>query len=180
VNTLVDVRDYEDLLAFGLETNTLSAQLAGRLRRLARERPDDADAALAAARHMRSALDSAFRPLTEGKDAPPRAVDALGELGAAAMARGRLVAAEGGCEWSWEDADDLEAPLWPIAQAALELMTYGPLERLGHCGRCRYLFLDTTKNHSRRWCSMEQCGTNVKIERYVARRRERRAASAAG
>jgi predicted RNA-binding Zn ribbon-like protein len=174
------VAGYEDLLEFSLETETLSPELAGRLRRLARERPGDADAAVAAARGMRSVLDCAFRPLTGDKDASERALEDLGRLGATATARGRLVAVEGGFEWSWEHAgDDLETPLWPVAHAALELITGGPLARLGSCGRCGYLFLDRTKNHSRRWCSMGQCGTSEKIERYVARRRERRAGSVA-
>jgi len=59
-------------------------------------------------------------------------------------------------------------------------MTEGPLERLKTCGRCRWLFLDTTKNRSRRWCSTEGCGTDVKKERYVARRRARRSGSSSG
>jgi predicted RNA-binding Zn ribbon-like protein len=174
------LHSYEDLLDFGLKTETISERLAARLGRLARERPDEADAALAAAFSTRSLLESAFRPLTEGKDPPPGALDALGDFGAMALARGQLVSVDGGFEWSWEHSKDLEAPLWPVAHAALELMTDGPLERLKNCGRCRWLFLDTTKNRSRRWCSMDACGTDVKIERYVARRRERLAESAAG
>ena len=92
------------------------------------------------------------------------------------MEHGRLVhVGEGRFEWSWDDAAGLDAPLWPLIHSALELVTSGPLERVSQCGRCRWLFLDTTKNHSRRWCSMEGCGTDAKMERYVARRRERRA-----
>jgi predicted RNA-binding Zn ribbon-like protein len=174
------LHSYDDLLVFGLKTETLSERSARRLRRLARERPDQADAALEAARQTRSLLESAFRPLTQGEDPPPGALDSLGDFGAMAMARGQLVAVDGGFEWSWEGTSDLEAPLWPIAHAALELITTGPLERLKNCGRCRWLFLDTTKNRGRRWCSMEACGTDVKIERYIARRRERLAASPTG
>jgi predicted RNA-binding Zn ribbon-like protein len=180
VNTLGGHRSYEDLLDFGLKTETISERLASRLRRLARERPDEAEAALAAAISTRSLLESVFRPLTEAKDPPPGALAALVDLGAIAIARAELVAGDGGFEWSWEGSKDLQAPLWPVAHAALELMTDGPLERLKNCGRCRWLFLDTTKNRSRRWCSMDACGTHVKIERYVARRRERLAGSATG
>jgi predicted RNA-binding Zn ribbon-like protein len=174
------LHSYEDLLDFGLKTGTLSERLARRLARLARERPEQADDVLAAARETRSLLESAFRPLAVGEDPPQSALDALGDLGASAMSRGQLVSVDGGYEWSWEDSKDLEAPLWPIAEAALELITTGPLERLKTCGRCRWLFLDTTKNHSRRWCSTEGCGTDAKKERYVARRRARRADSVAG
>jgi predicted RNA-binding Zn ribbon-like protein len=173
---------YEDLLAFGLKLGTLSERHVRRLRKSARERPADAEAALALAVQRRDQVDAAFRPLSVGSSPPAAALDALREFGAEALAHGELVpAADGaGFEWSWERAEGLEAPLWPLAHAAVELLTEGPLDRVKTCGRCRWLFLDTTKNHSRRWCSTEGCGTDAKKERYVARRRARRAGSSSG
>jgi predicted RNA-binding Zn ribbon-like protein len=53
----------------------------------------------------------------------------------------------------------------------VELLTAGPLDRLKLCGGCRWLFLDRSKNRSRRWCSMEHCGTAAKMRRYTGRRR---------
>ncbi|MGH2700601.1 MAG: CGNR zinc finger domain-containing protein, partial [Actinomycetota bacterium] len=61
--------------------------------------------------------------------------------------------------------------LWPVVQAAIELLTSDALQRVKRCGRCSWLFLDATKNRSRRWCSMEGCGTNEKSQRFVERRR---------
>jgi predicted RNA-binding Zn ribbon-like protein len=114
--------------------------------------------------------------VAEGGRPPARALDELRELAAEAIARGRLVeGGDGSFVWSWDEVAELDAPVWPLVHSALELVTDGPLERVSQCGRCRWLFLDTTKNHSRRWCSMEGCGTDAKMERYVARRRERRA-----
>jgi predicted RNA-binding Zn ribbon-like protein len=172
------LHSYEDVLTFAVKEGAVSKRQARRLARTARERPEEAGDALRAALRMRSLFDSVFRPLVVGEAPAPDALVALSELGAKAMSRGRLVSADGGFEWSWEDAGELEAPLWPIAHAAVELVRHGPLDRLKNCGRCRWIFLDATKNHSRRWCSMEGCGTHEKIERYVARRRERRASVA--
>jgi predicted RNA-binding Zn ribbon-like protein len=175
------LRSYEDLVQLGLETETLSERAARRLRRAARERPRDAERAHAAALEARAVIDSVFRPIAEGSEKPPAdALDELAKLHVTAISHGRLVARGGHAEWSWEDAPGLDAPLWPLVHSAVELVTEGPLDRVSQCGRCRWLFLDTTKNHSRRWCSMEGCGTDAKIERYVARRRERRAAASAG
>jgi predicted RNA-binding Zn ribbon-like protein len=174
------LRSYDDLVELGLKTGTLSERAARRLRRAAAEKPDEAQAALDAALEARAVLDSVFRPVSDGSNPPAKALDALGRLGATAAARGRLAEVGGRFEWSWEEAPGLDAPLWPLVHSAVELVTDGPLDRVSQCGRCRWLFLDTTKNHSRRWCSMEGCGTDAKMERYVARRRERRAASAAG
>jgi predicted RNA-binding Zn ribbon-like protein len=171
------LRSYEDLVTFGLKTETLSERCARRLRRLARERPADAEAVFADAHRKRELLDSAFRPLAEGSKPPARVLGELRDFAAEAVAHGELVPSEDGFAWSWERCEGLDTPLWPIAYAALELMVSGPLERVKTCGRCRWLFLDTTKNHSRRWCSTEGCGTDTKKERYVARRRARRAGS---
>ena len=171
------LRSYDDLVEFGLKTGTLSERSARRLRRLAREHPGEADAVVADARRKRALVEAAFRPLTEGLRPPQAVLEELRDFAAEAIAHGELVATDDGFTWSWERSEDLEAPLWPVAQAALELMLEGPLDRIKTCGRCRWLFIDTTKNHSRRWCSTEGCGTDVKKERYVARRRARRAGS---
>ena len=171
---------YEDLVELGLAAGSLSERAARRLRRTARERPADSEAALDAARAARSLLDLVFRPVAEGGAPPAGALAELARLDATALSHGRLVEDGGRVAWSWEDAPGLDAPIWPLVHAAVGLATTGPLGRVSGCGRCRWLFIDTTKNHSRRWCSMEICGTQRKMERYVARRRERRAASAAG
>jgi predicted RNA-binding Zn ribbon-like protein len=190
VNTLGGLRDsepgneylgaYEDLVELGLTTGALSERAARRLRRTARERPADSEAALGAAREARSVFDSVFRPVADGGAPPADALAELARLDVSALSHGRLVEDGGHVEWSWEDAPGLDAPLWPFVHAAVGLATSGLLDRVSCCGRCRWLFLDATKNHSRRWCSMEICGTYRKMERYVARRRERRAAASAG
>ena len=64
-------------------------------------------------------------------------------------------------------------PLRPVVHAAVQLLTTGALDRIKGCGGCRFLFNDESKNRSRRWCSMDDCGTAEKIRRYVAARRTR-------
>ena len=66
-----------------------------------------------------------------------------------------------------------------VARAAYDLLTGDHLARVKVCAGCHWLFLDRSKNGSRRWCSMEDCGTSAKMRRYVARRAARRASSAA-
>ena len=47
--------------------------------------------------------------------------------------------------WTWT-ATALERPLWPLAQSAVDLLRAGPLDRLAECERCRWLFLDLSRN----------------------------------
>jgi len=58
--------------------------------------------------------------------------------------------------------------LAPIAVAAVDLLRTGPLDRLKVCAACPWLFLDTSRNRSRRWCSMSECGARLKMRRYRA------------
>ena len=58
---------------------------------------------------------------------------------------------------------------------ATRLLIDGPLDRLKACDGCNYLFIDESKNRSRRWCDMTTCGTAEKMRRYVARRAAKRA-----
>jgi predicted RNA-binding Zn ribbon-like protein len=76
--------------------------------------------------------------------------------------------------WQWtEKGSDLSAPLWPVALAAAELLASADLALVRECrsATCRWLFLDGSKNHSRRWCDMKTCGNRVKARRYYRKRR---------
>ncbi|WP_412543337.1 CGNR zinc finger domain-containing protein [Longispora sp. K20-0274] len=61
--------------------------------------------------------------------------------------------------------------LGELAASAVELMLHGPFDRLGECPSCGWLFLDTSRNGQRRWCSMATCGGRVKARRHHARTR---------
>lgn len=74
-----------------------------------------------------------------------------------------------GLQWTWpNDTDDLERPIWPVAVAAIGFLQTAPLHLLSRCQRCRWLFLDTSRQQNRRWCSMNACGAIVKMRRYRA------------
>lgn len=57
-----------------------------------------------------------------------------------------------------------------LTQAAVDLLTSDLRARVGTCASCGWLFLDTSKNRSRRWCSMRLCGGAAKSRAYYRRR----------
>jgi predicted RNA-binding Zn ribbon-like protein len=59
---------------------------------------------------------------------------------------------------------------WPVAASATQLLLHGPIDRIGECPSCRWLFLDTSRNGRRRWCSMTVCGSREKAQRHYANR----------
>jgi predicted RNA-binding Zn ribbon-like protein len=76
-------------------------------------------------------------------------------------------------EWAWSHAeDDVRIPLWLMEEAARELLFSADMERVGRCcsADCGWLYVDTSKNHSRRWCNMKGCGNRMKARRHQARR----------
>lgn len=117
-------------------------------------------------RAVRARIDAVLRPLATGDAPPPAALEALRQLELDALARATL--RTGG----WQL--DAGSPLDRLVHAATELILTGPRDRLRVCGNCTWLFLDHSRNGSRRWCSMESCGTAVKVRRLTERRRRNR------
>jgi predicted RNA-binding Zn ribbon-like protein len=72
-------------------------------------------------------------------------------------------------QWVWTGRDP-DRPLWPIAVAAVDLLRSDRLARVKQCANCTWLFVDRSRNGSRRWCSMDECGAHTKMRRYRARR----------
>lgn len=86
----------------------------------------------------------------------------------------RLTSTEDG--WRLEDALDpheLRQVLFPLARAAATSIANGELKLLRKCGNpsCIRWFLDTSKNHSRRWCSMDACGNRHKVAEHYRKQR---------
>src|SRR5579872_790019 len=107
--------------------------------------------------------------------APAEAVDALAHVHAACIGKARLTPHGGGFVWSWAPQEaPIEAVLGPIALSALTLLTQADLSRIKQCqgDHCGWLFLDTTKNKSRRWCEMEVCGNRAKQKRHQSKLRK--------
>ncbi|HLI50521.1 MAG TPA: CGNR zinc finger domain-containing protein [Thermomicrobiaceae bacterium] len=75
---------------------------------------------------------------------------------------------------AWQVHDlDLNLPCWPVAYSAAQLLASTRLDRVRQCAGddCGWLFLDTSRNHSRRWCDMSDCGNRAKARRHYRRAR---------
>jgi predicted RNA-binding Zn ribbon-like protein len=163
---------YGDLLDWAVLGGALTRADAARLGRYAADEPDTAGKVLMAAKAFREALHAVFAAQASQDVAPKPALDLVNAWIGQSLAHARLVVREGeGFAWGWDRADAPDAPLWAIARDAGELLTKGPLDRLTECASdtCGWLFLDSTKNHSRRWCDMRGCGNRDKVRRYRQR-----------
>jgi predicted RNA-binding Zn ribbon-like protein len=168
------LHDYGDVVAWAQHAGGLADADANALQVRAIANPAAARVAYDRALDLRAGLDKAFGAIVAGRQPSPSVMASLRTAEADALAHAELVATHGAFAWSWAGDDDLLRPLRPIVHAAIALLTNGPLERLEHCAGCSFVFLDESKNHSRRWCSMDDCGAAEKARRFVARRAEAR------
>jgi predicted RNA-binding Zn ribbon-like protein len=167
---------YADLASWGWHAGLLEEADTVRLRAAAEGDPNEAAAAFGRAMALRDAVDRLFRAVARSATPDERDLALVREEYAAAVAHARLLPDGDAYTWSWEGTpDDLGRPLWPVARSAFELLTDGDLRRVRECpgaGDCGWLFYDTSRNGARRWCSMEGCGSRVKMRRHYARRRQ--------
>jgi predicted RNA-binding Zn ribbon-like protein len=182
---------YEDVVAWARHGGLLSEPEARRLLERARQHPRVAAGAFARAVALREQIHRVMAALAAGGAPAAADLEALraahrDALAVAALAPARLAGAAPApaaaptaprrLDWSWGRAgDDLDRPLRPVVQAAIDLLRSERLARLKQCANCRWLFLDASRNASRRWCSMAHCGIDAKVRATRARRRAARA-----
>ncbi len=168
---------YSDLVNWSVSAGLLNANEAGQLILLAEESAEQADNLLRQAVTLREAIYRIFSGLAKQKPPDIDDLEIINHTLATGMARARLFVAPKGYQWGWVRlAEPLEGILWPIARSAALLITDpSMLARIGQCQDehgCGHLFLDLTRNHSRRWCSMKSCGNRAKAQRHYQRKQE--------
>jgi predicted RNA-binding Zn ribbon-like protein len=168
------VADYPRLLAWSERVGVLTDRAAADLRRAASAEPRRAAAAVRRAHSLRAALNETFGALADG-EMSAAGWEQLRSFVITALQMAGLTSTPAGVALTW-DYTELDSPLWPVAEAAYRLLIGPEMHRLKRCVGCPWLFLDRSKNQSRRWCSMEFCGTDEKMRRYVTKRAERRMA----
>lgn len=166
------LRSYGDLVDFVREAGGLSPGEARRLHAEAVRHPTAAKAVLVRAISLRDASVRVFSAFARRRSPNENDLHVIGTEAAAALANRRIAQNGKQIFWTWSDDLSLERVLWPIAQSGGELVTSeDDRTQLRECASdtCEWLFLDRTRNHSRRWCDMGDCGNRAKQKRYRSR-----------
>ncbi len=171
-----NLESYADLVDWAEQSRLLSRSEAEALRRAAARQPADARRALEQMKSVREASFALFSAVALGREAPAPALDSLNRALARVYARLELVPARPCFRSSFaREPTSLERLLVPVVQSAYELLTSATdLELLRVCAaeNCDWLFLDRSKNRSRRWCDMSVCGNRDKARRFYRRGQE--------
>jgi predicted RNA-binding Zn ribbon-like protein len=171
------LHDYADLVRWAAHAGAIAPAEAEPLLAAADGRPSEAEAVFARALLLREAIYRIFVALS-GESSPAAAdLELLNDELAQALPHLRIALGEHGYDYRFA-ADDhaLDRPLWSIARSASELLAAGELSRVKQCTShdCDWLFVDLSKNKSRRWCDMRDCGNRAKARRYYRRQKRAR------
>ncbi len=177
---------YRAAVLWAEQAGVLTGEQAARLSSQAETHPPEAGEALRRIIALRETVYRIFAALARGSHPDDADLDLLHaelrqglphlRLAAAKPAHGEDSPDGDGLRfvWTWADLDsDLAGFLWPVAAATATLLTSPQLARVRMCAddTCGWLFIDHSKNASRRWCDMGDCGNRAKARRYRARQK---------
>ena len=162
---------YADLVAFARDADLIDVTTAAGLIALAKAEPTSALAVLERAIRLREAI---WRVFARNGRVREEDVSVISQEAARALSNRGLAVGRSAVTYVWNDVPArLDRVLWPIAQSAADLLTTKELKdsvRECESETCAWLFLDRTRNHSRRWCDMGDCGNRAKARRFRERR----------
>jgi len=162
---------YGDLLRFASQSGLLTQHQANKLKRLASEA--ERAEVLRGVKELREALAAIAYAQLDGKRLPASALVTLEDHFKQASFHRHLSAGQLRPVWSWRGLEyQVVAPLWLLAQATEDFLLSEQSSQLRCCASetCRWLFLDASKNQTRRWCDMKVCGNRMKARRFYARK----------
>ncbi len=172
------LNSYQDLLAWSLKKRLMTDSTANLLNQQANLRPGEALTVLEGAIELREAIYRIFLASIHHTAAQPSDLGLLNDWLRVGMSHINLRPDGKGFAWSWAgDEKAVDQMLWWAALSAANLLASEDLAQVGECADdhgCGWLFLDTSRNHSRRWCAMNDCGNRAKSRRHYEKIQDRR------
>ena len=163
------LNDFSDLLKWLENTASVSAASSRSIARWSRAHPVKAANVFADAVALREAMYRSFAAQAAAEYPRPTDFALLQRALAQAPARQRLAPADGGYAWKIERLQPSAAHLLtPILWSAGDLLIKGARGNVRRCANaeCVWLFIDASKNATRRWCDMASCGNRAKARRH--------------
>ena len=166
--------DYRDLVKWGFHIGILVESESVALRSKADEHPGEAELAFQKAISLREVIFRIFSTLA-GRAMPESGdLEALQAINQESIENSQLIPDGKHFRYAFKNETALDRVTWSIANSAVELLTSEMVERVRECeGKdCDWLFIDNSRNHLRRWCSMEECGNRSKMRRRYVRQKK--------
>ncbi len=167
---------FRDLVNWSQHVEILTEHDAQKLLRKTTEYPVEAESVLRRAIELRESVYRMFSSVVQGAEPAEEALDLFNENLSKTMVQARIMKAETGFVWNViGDKETLDWMLNPIIRSAADLLVSDELKRVKTCANpvCGWLFLDSSRNQSRRWCDMKDCGNRAKARQFYRRKQAR-------
>ena len=159
---------FGDIVAWAEARRVISRSAATTLRQQAAADPDGAKRAWRSALTLREALYKLLAAAASGRRARPSDLAVVNEHVADTFNGAALAPAGERFLLHTHSEDWLDPVVRPVVRAAVDLLTSDELANVRVCAddTCAWLFLDTTRSRTRRWCDMRSCGNRNKVRRF--------------
>jgi len=167
------LNSFSDLIIWGRHANILDEKTVKTLSTNTAKYPDKAEQVYKKAIELREILFQIFSSFAVGSKPKDCLILLFNRYLAEAMSKSCLSVSQNNFIWSFcDDSSSLEFILNPIIKSAADLMVSSDLSRVKICADdcCGWLFIDMSRNSSRRWCNMKDCGNRAKAQRYYHRK----------
>ena len=168
------INNYADLLGWSLQAGLINEKEAKKLLQSAEADSRAAGTVLKRAVSLRESIYRLFKSVVEGWQPEAEDLEKLNRELSFARRHQKLSAAKNEFVFEWTNRQGaLDAMLWQISESAAALLVNGDLTRIRKCVNnvCNWLFLDTSRNRTRQWCVMDDCGNVAKVRRFRAKQR---------
>jgi predicted RNA-binding Zn ribbon-like protein len=162
------IQTYGDLVHWAMHADLITPSEARELSALAAQKPANASRALRSAIDLREIVFSIFWAIASGTGPSGEDLVLFNRHLARAMSKSAIMRENGRYVIGFTHSQELDRMLAPIAWSAAELLMDPRSSKVKECSgeTCGWLFVDTSKNHSRRWCEMRDCGNRAKAKRH--------------
>ena len=165
------LKSYDDFLIWCIKVNLLGSSEVNRLRTLSKSSGKETLKTFSKIIDAREILYEFFSNYSNNENVNEPLLVKFNKLLSESFSRLLLTQSKKEFEVDWKDRANLKYPLWMLIKSAYDLVFLYPRERIKECSACGWIFLDKSKNSSRKWCNMDTCGSNDKSLRYYYRKK---------
>ena len=161
---------YRDLVLWAKSVSIVSPDMEEALVAISEDKPEKARKILDQAIEMREAIYRILLNQAHDIEIKKSDLSILNTAIAKMTPNLQLVFENGSFNWDWTvSVEHLDSVLWPVIWSTVELLTSDALKRVGQCADergCGWFFWDNSRNRTRRWCDMKDCGNLAKARRH--------------
>ncbi len=163
---------YEKLMEWCERLEVMPPDRIKKLSTISDSNPEEAENSLDEMIKVRGMLYRFFSEIAAGQQVEKSYLDDFNQEMSQSLTNLRFISEGKDLRLDWEtEKTDLKEPLWRVMKSAYDALTEETFERIKECEACGWVFLDQSKNRSRRWCSMESCGSTHKAKKYYHRKK---------